>query len=1340
MNAGQNFDFFEDRYPKRIRKPINKHDTIEESEDDLFEKPKLMSHCVYDIQEIVSSKEFDDDDETIKVIQENEFDPDQFKKSVKNDGLQTPILFKVPPEKLGMKVPDAATFSVFDVLDNVGKSRKIEVVEVNEQKGRSMKLQDFVNYYNTPECRKELLNVLSLEFSLTKLADIVSGPEFVTNIDWIDNVWPQKLKERQIVHIQESGPHTDFSTYPKVQRYCLLSVADCFTDFHVDFGGTSVWYHILKGKKIFWLIEPTEENLLLYEEWILGGNNSESFFGRIVNKCIRAELSPGTTFIIPSGWIHCVYTPEDSLVFGGNFLHSFAVPMQIRVVRSEDRIKVGGKYRFPHFKQMIWYAIENVVRRATGRKYLKPISTDAYLRDLEQHNTSGEQTEPITPMSGGLAPAERLETTAEATHRFDEEENDSAIDSATDDQEEPRCSSAVESGCKKSGQPVKDTFLTGMGMEESESEDEQQPIASTSMVQPTKSTAEEEAEAMKNDPLCYYDNMANGADGCYALVPTQMKFAPCDHPKSKLCEFKPVEQYIQDFIESVSSLELNGYCSMLDYARKLLKTKTPNVGEGITRPRHLLLEFEHLVQRLTDLGKLSITKTVDLSNQGARHQARHASTEFNVARQEESTSLTISAITKMKKMRRKSATKPDSPTKQVKQRIKQTKRSNHANQPPSGPVLVDGLPLATRSNEAGAVAPNTYGYDPQDNAVPLGHKPLPSAYRRGADMSFANPPPQLHLKKKKLSTESESKAKVESSEGEPHTPPLELDLIGKIQEGSNMIMNKAKPTGPKSIIKNSKSQPTRFGHCDDPELAYKSPLQRLQQKQTENATSSASNACETRKFPPHDNMSNRPMGFPYTHQGTPQPAQEKLDPKLSQREGERNNEGFSSQVFSRRESFEQPSQMDRDRKLSNEGTDDQGFSNTGFSYQRFGQTPEHGDRGRDYRGFSNNSSRGDGFGRKSSYEDRNRDNREFSNPDFSNGRNFSQGFSNRGYGNDRFNRDNNNFRRRTYSGQRENQNDRRSWNEGGRRNSGEFRPKNDRPGNRTQSFYSNRGGFEGTSKRGFVDPSSFQQRNRRWDSKASNVPPPGICNPHLVNQSNTQAMFSTSMAFPASSSAGVGMPPPLIYPGMMATPSPGFSMPPLSFSHPFPSVTTKTPVDVPQRSKEQPFEIPLPPADVLPQNEDVLQKAPDEQKKPEPERDEDDMDVDEPEPSGYVSRQGFSGNWPEVIQEDSLPRYSTNKNLNNERVESAESPTQDESQLDGLEALAELSRLTRKMGGEEDEDVDLRKLYNDQSRHNNIGDNSSEAMNEDDEGNVSLRDPNSAINEIFRLTQMFSNE
>lgn len=33
----------------------------------------------------------------------------------------------------------------------------------------------------------------------------------------------------------------------------------------------------------------------------MGGNNSESFFGRIVNKCNRVELTSGMTFIIPAG-------------------------------------------------------------------------------------------------------------------------------------------------------------------------------------------------------------------------------------------------------------------------------------------------------------------------------------------------------------------------------------------------------------------------------------------------------------------------------------------------------------------------------------------------------------------------------------------------------------------------------------------------------------------------------------------------------------------------------------------------------------------------------------------------------------------------------------------------------------------------------------------------------------------------------------------------------------------------------------------------------------------------------------------------------------------------------
>ena len=88
--------------------------------------------------------------------------------------------------------------------------------------------------------------------------------------------------------------------YPKVQKYCLMSVQGCWTDFHIDLGGTSVWYHILKGKKVFFLIPPTDENLRHYEEWVLSGKQSHTFFGEMVESCCRIELVAGNTFFIPS--------------------------------------------------------------------------------------------------------------------------------------------------------------------------------------------------------------------------------------------------------------------------------------------------------------------------------------------------------------------------------------------------------------------------------------------------------------------------------------------------------------------------------------------------------------------------------------------------------------------------------------------------------------------------------------------------------------------------------------------------------------------------------------------------------------------------------------------------------------------------------------------------------------------------------------------------------------------------------------------------------------------------------------------------------------------------------
>ena len=72
-------------------------------------------------------------------------------------------------------------------------------------------------------------------------------------------------------------------------------------------------------------------------------SNRIFFFEDIVDECGMIELHSGMTLFISTGWIHAVYTPDDSLVFAGNFLHSFGIDKQLRVDQVEGQKKVPHK-------------------------------------------------------------------------------------------------------------------------------------------------------------------------------------------------------------------------------------------------------------------------------------------------------------------------------------------------------------------------------------------------------------------------------------------------------------------------------------------------------------------------------------------------------------------------------------------------------------------------------------------------------------------------------------------------------------------------------------------------------------------------------------------------------------------------------------------------------------------------------------------------------------------------------------------------------------------------------------------------------------------------------------
>ncbi|CAG2055346.1 unnamed protein product, partial [Timema podura] len=241
-----------------------------------------------------------------------------------------------------------------DVSIQKSSRRVLDVMDVNTQKNVEMTMKEWQKYYEDTN-KDKLLNVISLEFSHTKLEYYVQTPTVfgilqvqvtaqiqelytkqaalrVRQIDWVDCVWPKHLKESQT----ESTNVIDEMMYPK----------------------------------IFWLIPPTERNLQLYEHWVLSGKQADVFFGDTVEKCGRVTLTSGNTFFIPTGWIHAVYTPLDSLVFGGNFLHSFGIDKQLKTAQVEDTTHVPQKFRYPFFTEMLWYVLERYVHCLLGRSHL----------------------------------------------------------------------------------------------------------------------------------------------------------------------------------------------------------------------------------------------------------------------------------------------------------------------------------------------------------------------------------------------------------------------------------------------------------------------------------------------------------------------------------------------------------------------------------------------------------------------------------------------------------------------------------------------------------------------------------------------------------------------------------------------------------------------------------------------------------------------------------------------------------------------------------------------------------------------------------------------------------
>eukprot|EP00049_Salpingoeca_infusionum_P007103 m.115734 g.115734 ORF g.115734 m.115734 type:complete len:651 (+) comp13579_c0_seq2:35-1987(+) len=264
-----------------------------------------------------------------------------------HESWKTPFLVKRKTEEMGLSIDPSISYD--RVLELLGDDFVIPVIDVSSQATmrEKMTLRDYVNYLKTDE-KEKLYNVISIEFSQTELGKLVVAPKFARDADLLSTCWPED---------------SEIDT-PAVLYYLLMGPKHAWTDFHIDFGGTSVWYHVFKGQKIFYIIKPTPHNLKKYQDWCNSPKQSDTFFADLVSNCYKMCVNEGETVFIPSGWIHCVETGADSLVVGGNFLTSLALEMQLRVYQVEVNTMVGAHFRYPNFEAFMWYFADFVCKDA----------------------------------------------------------------------------------------------------------------------------------------------------------------------------------------------------------------------------------------------------------------------------------------------------------------------------------------------------------------------------------------------------------------------------------------------------------------------------------------------------------------------------------------------------------------------------------------------------------------------------------------------------------------------------------------------------------------------------------------------------------------------------------------------------------------------------------------------------------------------------------------------------------------------------------------------------------------------------------------------------------------
>lgn len=329
-------------------------------------------------------KSIDTDNPIVQIIEPtNSFNDRNLSDIINESKLTKPILIKhANPEfetynkeiQLDFKFPN---FTIDQLNELIGGDTNVPVMNVMTQD--NLKKWDFNQwnrYFKSP-IKDQIMNVISLEVSSTDLGSLIELPKIVKELDIVTNLFT----DPELANLLLKGGFES----PKVQKYILMSVKGCLTDFHIDFAATSVYYSPILGHKKFIMFPPLKRNLDIYKRWCLSSNQNDSWLPDLIpplkpseikairsnpsipntyiNNGLTVEVKKGDLLLLPSGWIHAVITLEDSLVYGGNFLNLMSLGSHLEAYQLEMDTQVGENFKFPQFITFMWLFAYSIMHK-----------------------------------------------------------------------------------------------------------------------------------------------------------------------------------------------------------------------------------------------------------------------------------------------------------------------------------------------------------------------------------------------------------------------------------------------------------------------------------------------------------------------------------------------------------------------------------------------------------------------------------------------------------------------------------------------------------------------------------------------------------------------------------------------------------------------------------------------------------------------------------------------------------------------------------------------------------------------------------------------------------------